>query len=101
MKHATNSSSVFRASKLKLILGTFSIYHHFWMVCKHAGQGSFISVFMAVGLRKSPGILPLFCTGPRFDTQSGHILSFLLPLIQGEQLSITGESMCTKNWLTA
>ena len=28
--------------------------------------------------------------------QSGHILSFLLPLIQEGQLSVTGESMCTK-----
>ena len=35
------------------------------------------------------------------DTRSGHILSFLLPLIQEEQLSVTGESMCTKKWLTA
>ena len=32
---------------------------------------------------------------------SGHILSFLLRLIQEEQLSVTGESMCTKYWLTA
>ena len=29
--------------------------------------------------------------GPRFNTRSGHILSFLLPLIQEEQLSVTGE----------
>ena len=37
-----------------------------------------------------------------FDTRSGHIhvLSFLLPLIQEGQLSVTGESMCTKYWLT-
>ena len=39
--------------------------------------------------------------GPGFDTQSGHILSFLLSLIQEGQLSVTGESMCTKYWLTA
>ena len=39
--------------------------------------------------------------GPGFDTRSGHILSFLLSLIQEEQLSVTGESMCTKYWLTA
>ena len=31
--------------------------------------------------------------GPGFDTQSGHILSFLLPLIQEGQSSVTGESM--------
>ena len=31
---------------------------------------------------------------PGFDTWSGHILWFLLPLIQVGQLSVTGESMC-------
>ena len=36
-----------------------------------------------------------------FDTQSGHIPSFILPLIQEGQLSVTGESMCAKYWLTA
>ena len=30
-----------------------------------------------------------------------HILSFLLPLFQEGQLSVTGESKCTKYWLTA
>ena len=39
--------------------------------------------------------------GPGFDIRSGHILSFLLPLIQDGQLSVTGKSMCTKYWLTA
>ena len=39
--------------------------------------------------------------GPRFDTRSGHKVSFLLPLIQEGQLSVTGESMCMKYWLTA
>ena len=43
----------------------------------------------------------VFMLGPGFDTRSGHILSFLLPLIQEGQLSVTGESMCTKYWLTA
>ena len=38
---------------------------------------------------------------PGFDTQSGHILSFLLPLIQEGQLSVTSKSMCKKYWLTA
>ena len=28
--------------------------------------------------------------GPGFDTRSGHILLFLLPLIQERQLSVTG-----------
>ena len=36
-----------------------------------------------------------------FDTRSGNILSFLLPLFHEGQLSVTGESMCTKYWLTA
>ena len=31
----------------------------------------------------------------------GLATSFLLPLIQEAQLSVTGESMCTKYWLTA
>ena len=39
--------------------------------------------------------------GPGFDTRSGYILSFLLPLFQEGQLSVTGERMCTKYWLTA
>ena len=39
--------------------------------------------------------------GSGFDTRSGNILSFLLPLIQEGQFSITGESMCMKYWLTA
>ena len=39
-----------------------------------------------------------------FNTRSGRILSFLLPLIQEEQLSVTGEtceSMYAKYWLTS
>ena len=39
--------------------------------------------------------------GSGFDTRSGHILSFLLLLIQEGLLSDTGESMCMKYWLTA
>ena len=34
--------------------------------------------------------------GPGFDTRSGHILSFLFPLIQKGKLLFIGESMCTK-----
>ena len=34
--------------------------------------------------------------GSMLDTWSGHILSFLLPLIHEGQLSVTGESMCMK-----
>ena len=39
--------------------------------------------------------------GPELDTQSPHIFSFLLPLIQEGQLSVSGESVCMKYWLTA
>ena len=50
--------------------------------------------------------------GPEFDPHVRHILSWRLghenistailplPLIQEEQLSVTGERMCTKYWLT-
>ena len=49
-------------------------------------------------------------SGPEFDPHVRHILSWRLgrenvstailplPLIQGEQLSVTGERMCTKYW---
>ena len=36
-----------------------------------------------------------------FDTRFSHILSFLLPLIQNGQLSVTDVRMCTKYWLNA
>ena len=39
--------------------------------------------------------------GLGFDTQSRHILSFLLLLTQEGQLSVTGENMCMKYRLTA
>ena len=32
--------------------------------------------------------------GPWFDTRSGHILLFLLPLIHEGQFSVTGEKVC-------
>ena len=47
-------------------------------------------------LTRKSGVL-----GPRFGSRSGNILSFLLPHFQEGQLSVTGESMCTKYWLTA
>ena len=57
---------------------------------------------LGAGPRRAVGRAPdSLVTGPGFYTRSGHILSFLLPLIQEGQLSVTGESMCTKYWLTA
>ena len=50
---------------------------------------------------QSVGHLTRKVRGPGFDTRSGNILSFLLPLFPEGQLSVTGESMCTKFWLTA
>ena len=54
------------------------------------------------GPHSAVGRAPDWCLrGPGFDTRSGHILSFLLPLIQEGHLSVTGESMFMKYWLTA
>ena len=54
------------------------------------------------GPRSAIGSAPdSYVRGPEFDTRSVNILSFLLPLFQEEQLSVTSESMCTKCWLTA
>ena len=52
-------------------------------------------------LPHTPDAVRLSSLCPGFDTRSGNILSFLLPLFQEGQLSVTGESMCTKYWLTA
>ena len=51
--------------------------------CTHKSFGSLID---ASGSR---------ARGPGFDSRSGNLLSFILPLIQDGQLSIAGESMCT------
>ena len=37
-----------------------------------------------------------YVRGPGFDIRSGHILSFLLPLVHEGQLSVTGESRRSK-----
>ena len=44
---------------------------------------------------QSVGHLTRKSGGHGFDTRSGNILSFLLPLFQEGQLSLTGESICT------
>ena len=54
-----------------------------------------LSVAQSVGhLTRKSGVLGSI---PGLD----NILSFLLPLFQEGPLSVTGESMCTKYWLTA
>ena len=56
---------------------------------------------VTAGPRSAIGRAPdSYVKGPGFDTQSGNILSFLFLLFQEGQLSVTGESMCTKYWLT-
>ena len=61
-----------------------------------------VSPSLSPGPRSAIGRAPdSYVRGSRFDTRSGNILSFLLPLFQEGQLSVTGESMCTKYWLTA
>ena len=60
-----------------------------------------VFVYLA-GPRSAVGRAPdLYVRGHGYDTRSGHILLFLFPLIQEGQLSVTGESMCAKYWLTA
>ena len=57
---------------------------------------------LPTGQRSAVGRAPdMQVRGPGLDTRSGHILFFLLPLIQEGQLSVTGKSMCRKYWLTA
>ena len=57
--------------------------------------------FCIAGPRSAIGRAPdSLVRGPGFNTRSGNILSFLLPLFQEGQLSVTGESMCTRYWLT-
>ena len=58
--------------------------------CVHGRAGS------AIGRAPDSGLGTPEVRGPGFDTQTGNILSFLLPLFQEGQLSVTGESMCTK-----
>ena len=56
-----------------------------------------LAQFLIAGPRSAVGSASdSLARGTGFDTRSGHILSFLLPLIQEGQLSDTGESMCTK-----
>ena len=63
---------------------------------------SWIYNIRTAGPRSAIGRAPdSYVRGPGFDTRSGNIFSFLLPLFQEGQLSVTGESMCTKYWITA
>ena len=65
---------------LKIIMSLLMVLPHQRVAGPHSEVGS-----ASVSRTRDPG----------FDTRSGHILSFLLPLIQEGRLSVTGESMCT------
>ena len=59
--------------------------------------------FQTITLILSPGRatqsvarLTKIASGSGFDLWSGHILSFLLPLIKEGHLPVSGESVCTK-----
>ena len=72
---------------------------------------AFISRPFGTGRGSSIGSVSAWhASGPEFDPHARHILSWRLghenistailplPLIQEEQLSVTGERMCTKYW---
>ena len=64
-----------------------------------AGRSSSIgsvSAWHASGPEFDPHVQHIFSWGPGHEKSSTAIL--LLPLIQEEQLSVTGERMCTKYW---
>ena len=69
-----------------------SLYNHY----THILQSDLAGLHSAVGRAPDSQF-----RGPGIDIRPGHILSFLLPLIQEGQLSVTGESMSTKYWFTA
>ena len=54
----------------------------------------FIIKYLPGRVEQSVAHLTRGAKGLGFDTRSGHILPFLLPLIQKGQLSVTGESLC-------
>ena len=55
-----------------------------------------------VRLTDHPDVTLAVYRGRETTTRSGHIFSFLLPLIQEGQLLVTaGDNMYTKYWLTA
>ena len=70
-------------------MSDLSIKYHLW----HITASSVIQA----GPRSAVGSMSDSRTrGPGFDTRSGHILLFLLPLIQEGQLSVIGVSMCNR-----
>ena len=85
-------SQIIKGSYFVKLMSNINIANAFSVFITFPGAGPRSAVGSASDSRVS---------SPGFDTWSGLILSFLLPLIQEGQLSATGESMCTKYWLTA
>ena len=83
-----------------------AINHERAMTKNNMRNSDFVNIFLNTHFTKDQGPVVLLIArhsrarGPGFDTRSGHILLFLLPLKQEGQLSVTGESLCTKYWLT-
>ena len=89
----------------------WSILAKCWKLSKMQEMTNFASFFKFTGRSSSIGSeFAWHASGPEFDPHVRHILSWRLghenistailplPLIQEEQLSITGERMCTKYW---
>ena len=58
--------------------------------------------WVAAGPRGAVGRAPdSWVRGYVFDTRSGGVLSFLLPLFREGRLSVAGEGVCAGCWLTA
>ena len=87
------------SAKFSLSLQTEIIYHS-WRRPAIAGSVQELC-FWSAGPRSAVGTASASrARGPGLDTRSAHILSLLLPLILEGQLSVPGESVCTKYWLT-
>ena len=90
-----SGSTLFASMSMPAVLSLRNFYHDEIFIFTHVNQTT-------AGPRSAIGRAPdSLVRGLGFDTWSGHILSFHLPLFQEGHLSVTGESMCTKYWLTA
>ena len=90
MRAVHSCNSWFRIRFCPLVNGNMVLFH-LYLPIRCAGPRTCSAVGSASDSRAK---------GPGFDTRLGHLLSFLLPLFQERQLSVTGEGLCTKYWLT-
>ena len=81
------------ARRVSIISGTLEVYS----IISQTGRGSLIgsvSDWSASGPEFDPHV------GPILSWKLGHEKNLPLPLIQEEQLSVTGERMCTQRMCT-